>query len=83
VSETQEQADKHVDSIASLLESERIAEYCPAMAHRMVGKYGSSKGGAATGCEPRRASPSTPSASTRRREASASRSTARTDRRIH
>lgn len=44
VSETQEQADDHVGTIAALLESDALAAAYPAMADRMVGKFGASKG---------------------------------------
>lgn len=41
---TQEQADKHVSSVASLLLSAGMEEHYPAMARRDVNKYGSSQG---------------------------------------
>src|SRR5574341_1889200 len=44
VSETQDQADKHVGSIGSLLENKILSTYYPKLASRAVGKYGSSKG---------------------------------------
>lgn len=44
VSATQDQADDHVQNIGSVLESDGIAEYYPAMADRMVNKFGSAKG---------------------------------------
>jgi hypothetical protein len=44
VCETQEQADDHVGTIAALLESDALADAYPAMADRLVGKYGASKG---------------------------------------
>jgi hypothetical protein len=44
VCETQEQADDHVGTIAALLETAALAEAYPAMADRLVGKYGASKG---------------------------------------
>jgi hypothetical protein len=44
ISETQDLADKHVMSIAGLLESDAIARYYPALGNRDVSKYGSSKG---------------------------------------
>jgi hypothetical protein len=44
VSETQDQADDHVGNIASMLESNGIARFYPAMSERLVGKFGSSKG---------------------------------------
>lgn len=44
VSETQEQADKHVVDIASLLESEKFGDYYPLLQSRKLGLYGNSKG---------------------------------------
>jgi hypothetical protein len=44
VSGTQDQADKHVESIAGLLESAAFASRYPAYANRKIGKYGHSKG---------------------------------------
>lgn len=44
VSETQDQADKHVETIAALLESARVERYYPEMAERQVGKYGNARG---------------------------------------
>lgn len=44
VCETQEQADDHVGTIAALLESAALADAYPAMADRLVGKFGASKG---------------------------------------
>jgi len=44
VSATQDQADDHVQNVASLLESERMGLFYPAMADRLVGKFGNSKG---------------------------------------
>ncbi len=44
VSETQPQADDHIATIGSMLESEEIATYYPDLASRRVGKYGDSKG---------------------------------------
>jgi hypothetical protein len=44
VCETQEQADKHVATIGSLLESEAVALHYPALGRRAVGKYGTSRG---------------------------------------
>jgi hypothetical protein len=44
VSETQDQADDHVQNVAAMLESEALAEWYPDMADRMVGKFGHSKG---------------------------------------
>ena len=44
VSATQDLADKHVDSIAEILESGEIAKHYPAMGEKRVGKFGNSKG---------------------------------------
>lgn len=44
VSGTQEQADGHVASIASMLESRRVETYYPDLANRRVGKFGAVKG---------------------------------------
>jgi hypothetical protein len=44
VCHTQDQADDHVGTIASILESARLAEHYPAMAEVKVGKFGESKG---------------------------------------
>lgn len=44
ISETQDQADEHVETIGSMLESATIETYYPAMASRAVSKYGSSRG---------------------------------------
>jgi hypothetical protein len=44
ISETQDQADKHVDSIEPILGNEFLGRYYPKLASRAVGKYGSSKG---------------------------------------
>ncbi len=44
VCETQEQADDHVGTIAALLEADSLAAAYPAMADRLVGKFGTSKG---------------------------------------
>lgn len=41
---TQDMADKSVNNIAALLESEEVAHYYPEHADRMVGKFGNSKG---------------------------------------
>lgn len=43
VSETQDQADKRVDNIAELLESESVVAHYPALGRRAVGKYGRAK----------------------------------------
>lgn len=44
VSETQDQADDHVQNVASLLESRQVELYYPRLAERAVSKYGSAKG---------------------------------------
>lgn len=44
VCETQDQADTHVQNIATRLESPRLAQAYPALASRRIGKYGQSKG---------------------------------------
>lgn len=44
VSGTQDQADKHVETIADMLEAERFEMFYPEMAQRLVGKYGNSRG---------------------------------------
>ena len=41
---TQEQADTHVQNIATLLESPGFAKHFPATARRRIGKYGNSQG---------------------------------------
>jgi hypothetical protein len=41
---TQDQADDHVQNVAGLLESSRFGAAYPAVADRLVGKYGHSKG---------------------------------------
>ena len=41
---TQDQADDHVQNIASLLESAMFGHYYPAMASRLVGKFGNVRG---------------------------------------
>jgi len=43
VSGTQDQADDHVGTIASMLESRRLATFYPEMGRRKLGKYGSAK----------------------------------------
>lgn len=43
ISETQAQADQHVDSIASMIENPFVSYYYPAFAERRVGKYGNVK----------------------------------------
>ena len=42
--EVQDQADKHVETISSMLETKTVEAAYPELATRMVGKYGSSKG---------------------------------------
>lgn len=44
VSATQDQADKHVETIAALLESDDVARDDPGIGQRLVGKYGHSRG---------------------------------------
>ncbi len=44
VSETQDQANDHVQNIASLLETDMVGHLYPDLGRRLVGKYGSSKG---------------------------------------
>jgi hypothetical protein len=44
ICETQDQADKHIDTIASMLESKQATNYYPEMSTRKVGKYGNSRG---------------------------------------
>lgn len=44
ISDSQDQADDHVDEVAKLLESKVMERYYPAMADRKVGKFSSSKG---------------------------------------
>lgn len=44
ISSTQDKADKHVDTIGALLESQAVAQADPSLASRKIGKYGSSKG---------------------------------------
>lgn len=44
VSATQEQADDHVGNIAALLEAPRLAAHYPALAERLVGKFGNARG---------------------------------------
>ena len=44
ISETQEQADDHVGSIGTMLESQQIADSYPALSDRMMSKFGSSRG---------------------------------------
>src|SRR5690606_33273138 len=41
---TQDQADDHVATIASLMESPTVATHYPHLAERLVGKFGNSKG---------------------------------------
>jgi hypothetical protein len=44
ISMTQAQADDHVQNIASMLESEAIADRHPDLGNRMVGKFGNARG---------------------------------------
>lgn len=44
ISATQEQADDHISNIAALLETPEVGLYYPALAKRLIGKYGNSKG---------------------------------------
>lgn len=44
ISETQDQADKHVDTIAGMLENEKLGRYYPKVTSRALSKYGNSKG---------------------------------------
>jgi hypothetical protein len=44
ISGTQDQADKHVDSIAGILEGDALGRLYPDLVHRAIGKYGTSKG---------------------------------------
>jgi hypothetical protein len=44
VCETQDQADKHVQTIAALMETPLLSEYYPKIGRRAVGKYGNPKG---------------------------------------
>jgi hypothetical protein len=44
ISSTQDKADKHVETIASLLESSELERVDPELSNRRVGKYGNSKG---------------------------------------
>lgn len=44
VSATQDQADDHVSNVGALLESVTVAELYPALAERLVSKYGTSRG---------------------------------------
>jgi hypothetical protein len=44
VSETQDQADKHVENMAALLESDSVAKHYPDHAERKVNKFGASRG---------------------------------------
>ena len=44
VCSTQEQADMHIDTIASMLESDEVERHYPDLARRKVGKYGNSRG---------------------------------------
>lgn len=44
VCETQDQADKHVENIAEMLESSSVEEFFPSLSQREVGKFGNSRG---------------------------------------
>lgn len=44
ISEVQEQADDHVETIGAMLESDQVATFYPDLARRRVNKYGSSRG---------------------------------------
>lgn len=44
ICETQDQADDHVQNIASLLESPEVERYYPTLAARMIGKFGNARG---------------------------------------
>lgn len=44
VSSTQDKADKHVENIGALLESDQLDRHNPFLSSRRVGKYGNSKG---------------------------------------
>jgi len=44
ISATQEKADDHVQNIAAMLESAAVEHYYPAMAERLLSKYGTSRG---------------------------------------
>lgn len=44
ISATQDQADDHVQNVASMLESDVVASIYPDLAERLVGKYGNSRG---------------------------------------
>lgn len=44
VSDSQDQGDKHVATIASMLETAEVSEHYPAMSQRLLGKYGNSRG---------------------------------------
>lgn len=44
VCETQDQADKHVASVSSMLESRAVDRYYPALGRRLLDKYGQSEG---------------------------------------
>ena len=41
---TQDQADDHVSTIATLMETQAIADHYPHLGERLIGKYGNSKG---------------------------------------
>lgn len=44
ISSTQDKADKHVETIASLLETPELERHYPNLSSRKIGKYGNSKG---------------------------------------
>jgi len=44
ISETQDLADKHVLSVAALLESDALSRHYPSLGARNIGKYGASRG---------------------------------------
>lgn len=44
ISGTQDQADKHVETIGSMLESSQVERFYPEMGDRLTGKYGNSRG---------------------------------------
>lgn len=44
ISETQDQADTHLLSIADVLESKVVSTYYPLLSQRQIGKYGNSRG---------------------------------------
>lgn len=44
ISETQAQADDHVQNVAAMLESKEVKEFYPQLGERLVNKFGTSKG---------------------------------------